>query len=95
MVEYLALKIIKNKTKYSKQAEKEVAILMDLKKTDTDNKLNIVHMEENFMFRNHFCISFELLGINLYQYIQRINTIDCTFLEFLIPLYDDYSLFHT
>lgn len=40
----------------------EVKILDALLKKDKDDTHSIIHMKEYFYFRNHFCISFELLG---------------------------------
>jgi nucleoside-diphosphate-sugar epimerase len=33
-----------------------------LKNLDHDNLINVVHMKEYFYFRNHLCITFEILG---------------------------------
>ena len=32
---------------------------------DSDNSSYVVHVRESLSFRNHLCISFELLSINL------------------------------
>ncbi|XP_075756754.1 dual specificity tyrosine-phosphorylation-regulated kinase 4 isoform X2 [Pelodiscus sinensis] len=69
--ELVAVKIIRNKKRFHNQALVEVKILDALRKKDKDNTHNVVHMKECFYFRNHFCISFELLGINLYQLIKK------------------------
>ncbi|XP_044852944.1 dual specificity tyrosine-phosphorylation-regulated kinase 4 isoform X2 [Mauremys mutica] len=69
--ELVAVKIIRNKKRFHNQALVEVKILDALRKKDKDNSHNVVHMKECFYFRNHFCISFELLGINLYQLIKK------------------------
>ncbi|XP_067387061.1 dual specificity tyrosine-phosphorylation-regulated kinase 4 [Emydura macquarii macquarii] len=69
--EVVAVKIIRNKKRFHNQALVEVKILDALRKKDRDNTHNVVHMKECFYFRNHFCISFELLGINLYQLIKK------------------------
>ncbi|GAB0177379.1 dual specificity tyrosine-phosphorylation-regulated kinase 4 [Grus japonensis] len=60
--ELVALKIIRNKKRFHSQALVEVKILDALLKKDKDDTHNIIHMKEYFYFRNHFCISFELLG---------------------------------
>jgi hypothetical protein len=44
----------------------EVKILSHLKNLDKDERYNLVHIKEYFYFRNHLCITFELLG---YEYI--------------------------
>ena len=68
-----ALKLIRNKKRFHHQALIEVKILEHLRDADTDNKLNIIHMFESFYFRSHLCITFELLSINLYEYIKINN----------------------
>ncbi|KAM6286941.1 dual specificity tyrosine-phosphorylation-regulated kinase 4 isoform 2-T2 [Spheniscus humboldti] len=79
--ELVALKIIRNKKRFHSQALVEVKILDALLKKDKDDTHNIIHMKEYFYFRNHFCISFELLGINLYELIKKNN-----FQGFSLPL---------
>lgn len=71
--ELVALKIIRNKKRFHSQAMVEVKILDALLKKDKDDTHNIIHMKEYFYFRNHFCIAFELLGINLYELIKKNN----------------------
>jgi dual specificity tyrosine-phosphorylation-regulated kinase 2/3/4 len=51
----------------------EVKILEDLKDTDPDDKKNIVRIKENFVFRKHLIISFEMLSMNLYEFIKMNN----------------------
>jgi dual specificity tyrosine-phosphorylation-regulated kinase 2/3/4 len=53
------------------QAEEEIRILDHLKKQDTDGAHNVIHMLDHFTFRNHKCITFELLSINLYELIKK------------------------
>lgn len=40
----------------------ELKILEALRRKDKDNTYNVVHMKDFFYFRNHLCITFELLG---------------------------------
>ena len=40
---------------------------------DADESCNVIHMTEFFYFRNHLCISFELLNVNLYEFIKNNN----------------------
>lgn len=49
----LAMKIIKNHRHFYEQALTEINILKHLKENDRDSTSNIVHFEENFVFRNH------------------------------------------
>ncbi len=59
--QYVAIKIIRNKKRFHHQALVEVRILDELRKKDSDQSHNIIHMLDYFYFRNHLCISFELL----------------------------------
>ncbi|XP_054433932.1 dual specificity tyrosine-phosphorylation-regulated kinase 4 [Pteronotus mesoamericanus] len=69
--ELVALKIIRNKKRFHRQALVELKILEALKRKDRGNSCNVVHMKDFFYFRNHLCITFELLGINLYELMKN------------------------
>ncbi|XP_077517806.1 dual specificity tyrosine-phosphorylation-regulated kinase 4-like isoform X1 [Amblyomma americanum] len=71
--EHVALKIIRNKKRFHQQALIEVKILDHLKKKDRDGYHNVIHMYDYFYFRNHLCITFELMGMNLYELIKNNN----------------------
>lgn len=70
---HVAIKIIRNKKRFHHQALVEVRILDHLRKKDKDSNHNVIHMLEYFYFRNHLCISFELLSLNLYELIKKNN----------------------
>lgn len=70
MKEEIALKVIKNKKKYYYQAGVELKILQYLKENDPDDTMNIIHMKDYVVFRKHLCISFELMSINLYDFLK-------------------------
>ncbi|XP_076817483.1 dual specificity tyrosine-phosphorylation-regulated kinase 2-like isoform X1 [Clavelina lepadiformis] len=67
----VAVKIIRNKKRFHHQALVEVKILDVLRRRDKDGSHNVIHMLEYFYFRNHLCITFELLGMNLYELIKK------------------------
>ncbi|XP_006891428.1 PREDICTED: dual specificity tyrosine-phosphorylation-regulated kinase 4 [Elephantulus edwardii] len=69
--ELVALKIIRNKKRFHHQALVELKILEALRRKDKNNTYNVVHMKDFFYFRNHLCITFELLGINLYELMKN------------------------
>ncbi|PSN42817.1 Dual specificity tyrosine-phosphorylation-regulated kinase 2 [Blattella germanica] len=71
--QHIAIKIIRNKKRFHHQALIEVRILDHLRKKDKDGTHNIIHMLEYFYFRNHLCISFELMSLNLYELIKKNN----------------------
>ena len=68
---YVALKMVRNQPRFHRQAQEEIKILEHLKKQDKDNKMNVIHLHDCFVFRNHVCITFELLSINLYELIKK------------------------
>ena len=68
---HVALKMVRNEKRFHKQAQEEIKILEHLRKQDKYNTFNIIHMYDNFTFRNHICITFELLSINLYELIKK------------------------
>ncbi|KAL1492837.1 hypothetical protein ABEB36_011019 [Hypothenemus hampei] len=68
---HVALKMVRNEKRFYRQALEEVRILEHLRKQDKDNSMNIIHMLDSFTFRNHMCITFELLSINLYELIKK------------------------
>ncbi|CAB3384521.1 Hypothetical predicted protein [Cloeon dipterum] len=70
---YVAIKIIRNKKRFHHQALVEVKILDHLRKKDREGTNNIIHMLEYFYFRNHLCITFELMSLNLYELIKKNN----------------------
>ena len=82
----VAVKIIRNKKRFHQQALVEVNILQRLKVwvssnssnkvADTDSiqdphkKHSVVNFDQSFYFRGHLCISTDLLGMNLYEFIK-------------------------
>ncbi|KAH7699963.1 dual specificity tyrosine-phosphorylation-regulated kinase, partial [Aphelenchoides avenae] len=66
----VALKIIRNEPRFSQQAVQEVDILSRLRDLD-HARANIIRMLDHFTFRNHRCITFELAGLNLYEYVRQ------------------------
>lgn len=48
----------------------ELKILESLNDNDPDDKRHIVRVKEAFLFRNHLCITFEMLNVNLYEMIK-------------------------
>ncbi|KAJ4366759.1 serine/threonine protein kinase, CMGC, dual-specificity [Ascochyta clinopodiicola] len=66
----VAIKIIRNKKRFHQQALIEVNILQKLREWDPDNKHSMINFTQSFYFRGHLCISTELLGMNLYEFIK-------------------------
>jgi len=70
---HVALKMVRNKKRFHHQALVEVKILEHIRERDAESTSNVVHMLDYFYFRNHLCITFELLSINLYEFIKNNN----------------------
>ncbi|VDM32294.1 unnamed protein product [Hydatigera taeniaeformis] len=68
---FVGLKMVRNERRFTKQAAEEIRILELLREQDVDNSRNVVHLLEHFTFREHVCMTFELLNINLYELIKR------------------------
>ncbi|KAH6562149.1 hypothetical protein BASA62_009356 [Batrachochytrium salamandrivorans] len=66
----VALKIIRNKKRFEKQGAIEVKILKKIRDEDPDNKHSLIHIFDSFTFRGHLCLTFELLGANLYEWLK-------------------------
>ncbi|PAA54404.1 hypothetical protein BOX15_Mlig003918g1 [Macrostomum lignano] len=69
--QHVALKMVRNEKRFSRQAAEEVRILELLKRQDREGCSNVVHILETFSFRNHVCIVFELLSMNLYELVRK------------------------
>ncbi|CEG40219.1 cmgc dyrk dyrk2 protein kinase [Plasmopara halstedii] len=68
----VAVKVICNRKTYHTQAFKEVRLLTQLQKAiaGDDKDAHVICMDNYFEFRNHLCIVFKVLGLNLYDYLK-------------------------
>ena len=48
-------------------------MLFELNDDDPQDKKNIIHLKEKFLFRKHLVLSFEMLSMNLYEFIKSNN----------------------
>ena len=70
--EVVAIKVIKNQTAFYHQARVEVGVLQYLNRLgDADDQHHIVRMHNFFVFKEHLCLVFELLNLNLYELIKQ------------------------
>ena len=69
--EFVAVKIIRNKKRFHHQAGVELNILNYLREHDPEDVNNIIRIKDYAIFRKHLIISFELLSINLYEFIKN------------------------
>jgi dual specificity tyrosine-phosphorylation-regulated kinase 2/3/4 len=68
---YVAVKVIRNKKRFQHQAGVEVKILLHLQESDPKDDNNIVRIKDFEIFRSHLLIGFELLNMNLYDFIKQ------------------------
>jgi dual specificity tyrosine-phosphorylation-regulated kinase 2/3/4 len=68
---HVAVKIIRNERRFHKQAQYELKLLDFLRKQDKHDTHNVIHMHDHFVFRNHLCITFELLHQDLYTTLKK------------------------
>ncbi|KAK7196904.1 protein kinase-like protein [Novymonas esmeraldas] len=67
---HVAVKVIKSKPNYTKQAREEIKTLELLNGSDPDDESNIVRLLGYHIFRKHYVLVFELLPSDLYALIQ-------------------------
>eukprot|EP00250_Pteridium_aquilinum_P012763 c20927_g1_i1 orf=110-2953(-) len=71
---FVAVKIIKNQPAYRQQAIVEISILNMLnEKYDPEDKNHILRIFEHFIYKEHLCIVFEMLGLNLFELLKVNN----------------------
>ncbi len=68
--EVVALKILKNIPTYARQGQREVGVLTKLSRVSSE-EWNFVRAYESFTHRGHICVVFELLQINLYDFLKK------------------------
>ncbi|KAI7902378.1 kinase-like domain-containing protein [Cokeromyces recurvatus] len=66
----VAIKLIRNKRRFHAQAMTEIDILKKLVEWDPDDTYHTIKLTDYFYFRNHLCIAFECLCMNLYEFIK-------------------------
>jgi len=71
--ETCAVKILKNRKPFYNQGLVEVRTLQYLNSCDPDGASHTVRMLTSFVHRQHLCLVFELLGLNLYEVLRRTN----------------------
>ncbi|KAL7383886.1 hypothetical protein ABVT39_020006 [Epinephelus coioides] len=66
----VAIKMMKNREPFIKQANNEVAALKKLRCLDPE-ECNIVHWHQDFICRNHICFMFEHLDKSLFDFMKE------------------------
>ncbi|XP_070209076.1 uncharacterized protein [Littorina saxatilis] len=73
--ERVALKIIKNVEKYREAAKLEINVLEKLREKDPVGKYMCVQMLDWFDYHGHVCISFDMLGLSVFDFLKDNNYI--------------------
>ena len=64
----VAIKIVKNRPAYTRQAAVEIDVFMAMAAVE---KENMVRLHCYFIYHDHLCLVFELLGLNLYEVLKQ------------------------
>lgn len=67
----VAIKIMRSNDVMTKAGKKEASLLTRLMEADPEQKRYIIRKFDEFMFRNHFCIVFELQSLNLRDLLKK------------------------
>lgn len=68
--EEVAIKILVNEKMYNSNGAVETKILDKLRTEDPEDTCGVIRMKTCFTFRQHICITFELLSISLWDYLR-------------------------
>ncbi|XP_002738423.1 dual specificity protein kinase CLK2-like [Saccoglossus kowalevskii] len=71
----VALKIIKNKEKYREAAKLEINVLRKINERDPSGEHLCVKMFDWFDYHGHMCVSFEILGLSVFDFLKENNYI--------------------
>lgn len=71
--EEVAIKIIRNNETMYKAGKQEVSILEKLASADREDKRHCVRFISSFMYRNHLCLVFESLNMNLREVLKKFG----------------------
>ena len=66
----VAIKVVRAIQKYRDAAQIEMRVLNTLKKNDPTNVHQCIHMLESFDYRDHVCMTFDLLGPSIFDFLK-------------------------
>ena len=67
---FCALKIIRSQNKFYNQGLIEVKILKHIRTNDPNDRSCCIRIRNFLLFRKHICLVFDLLSINLFQFMK-------------------------
>lgn len=71
--ENVAVKIVRNKKRFTRQAAVEIKVLKALNDNDLDGKNCVAKLKTYFNFRNHACLVFNQMEMNLFELLEKNN----------------------
>ncbi|KAJ3000686.1 U4/U6 small nuclear ribonucleoprotein prp4 [Globomyces sp. JEL0801] len=69
----VAIKVIRNNEIMLKAGHKEISIVKKLNEADPENKKHIIRLITSFEHKNHLCLVFECLSMNLRQVLKKFG----------------------
>ncbi|KAK2738018.1 U4/U6 small nuclear ribonucleoprotein prp4 [Myotisia sp. PD_48] len=69
----VAVKIVRNNDTMRKAGFKEIEILQQLRAADPDDKKHIIRFDRHFDHKNHLCMVFENLSMNLREVLKKFG----------------------
>ncbi|KAG1148219.1 hypothetical protein G6F37_002971 [Rhizopus arrhizus] len=69
--EEVAIKLIRSNETMYKAGQKELTFLKKLMEADPDNKKHVIRLKRHFEHRNHLCLVFETLSMNLRDILKK------------------------
>ena len=69
----VAVKVIRNNDTMRRAAAKELQLLERIAAADPDNKRYCIRLLSSFQHRNHLCLVFEALALNLRQVLKKFG----------------------
>jgi len=79
--DYVAMKIIKNIHKYREAAKLEINVLQKLNAKDPQGKHLCVRMFDCFNYFGHMCLTFEILGESVFDFLKGNGYCEAAFLK--------------
>lgn len=69
--ETVAIKVLRSIEKMTKDAKNELSLLEEIKAKDPENTKHCIPVYKSFMYRNHLCIVFPYLALNLRDTLRK------------------------
>ena len=71
--ETMAIKVLRSIEKMTKDAKNELSLLEEIKSKDPQNTKHCIPVYKSFMYRNHLCIVFPYMALNLRDTLRKFG----------------------